>query len=174
MWPSSPSKLTQPRWGWPLAGAFPRVARGSQSWAGGHNPFGIGIVPFRLSWFSVRCSRPPVGIEPYPRRRQYDHYLADELRPNKTERRDAENAKKRRDKELSAALCESLRLCVKPSPPASGTATNVKHDLTEKRRAHHLSAALRESLRLCVESVLQLSGVRLVTGSDNRKPTDRK
>ena len=56
LWPSSPTKLTQPRWGWPLAGAFPRVARGSQPWAGGHNPFGIEIVPFRLSWFSVRRS----------------------------------------------------------------------------------------------------------------------
>src|ERR1035437_6357966 len=29
------------------------------------------------------------------------------------------NAEKRRDKEISAALCESLRLCVKSSPPAS-------------------------------------------------------
>ena len=32
---------SQPRWGWPIPPAFPRVARGSQPWAGGHNPFGI-------------------------------------------------------------------------------------------------------------------------------------
>src|ERR1035441_585315 len=41
LWPSSPTKLTQPRWGWPLAGAFLRVARGSQPWAGGHIPLGL-------------------------------------------------------------------------------------------------------------------------------------
>ena len=31
----------QPRWGWPTPPAFPRVARGSQPWALGRNPFGI-------------------------------------------------------------------------------------------------------------------------------------
>ena len=29
------------RWGWPTPPAFPRVARGSQPWALGRNPFGI-------------------------------------------------------------------------------------------------------------------------------------
>ena len=29
------------RWGWPTPPAFPRVARGSQPWAWGRNPFGI-------------------------------------------------------------------------------------------------------------------------------------
>ena len=29
------------RWGWPTPPAFPRVARGSQPWASGRNPFGI-------------------------------------------------------------------------------------------------------------------------------------
>jgi len=32
---------TQPRWGWPTPPAFPRVARASQPWALGRNPFGI-------------------------------------------------------------------------------------------------------------------------------------
>ena len=31
----------QPRWGWPTPPALPRVARGSQPWAWGRNPFGI-------------------------------------------------------------------------------------------------------------------------------------
>ena len=31
----------QLRWGWPTPPAFPRVARGSQPWASGRNPFGI-------------------------------------------------------------------------------------------------------------------------------------
>src|SRR5437762_12003078 len=31
----------EPRWGWALFLGLPRVARASQPWAGGHNPFGI-------------------------------------------------------------------------------------------------------------------------------------
>ena len=31
----------QPRWGWGIQFCPPRVARSSQPWAGGHNPFGI-------------------------------------------------------------------------------------------------------------------------------------
>src|SRR5919108_4508908 len=31
----------QPRWGWMLSPPSPRVARASQPWAGGLNPFGI-------------------------------------------------------------------------------------------------------------------------------------
>ena len=38
---------TQPRWGWPTPPAFPRVARGSQPWALGRNPFGIQRRYFR-------------------------------------------------------------------------------------------------------------------------------
>ena len=35
-------KGAQPRWGWKSRGRYPRVAsRTRQSWAGGHNPFGI-------------------------------------------------------------------------------------------------------------------------------------
>ena len=37
----------QPRWGWPTPPAFPRVARGSQPWALGRNPFGIQRWNFR-------------------------------------------------------------------------------------------------------------------------------
>ena len=37
----------QPRWGWPTPPAFPRVARGSQPWASGRNPFGIHLWNFR-------------------------------------------------------------------------------------------------------------------------------
>jgi len=37
----------QPRWGWPTPAAFPRVARGSQPWASGRNPFGIQLWNIR-------------------------------------------------------------------------------------------------------------------------------
>ena len=44
----------QPRWGWPTPPAFPRVARGSQPWASGRNPFGIQLWNIRkalaLAW----------------------------------------------------------------------------------------------------------------------------
>src|SRR5216683_227093 len=33
--------MTQPLQGWPQAARFPRVARSSQPWAGGRNPFGV-------------------------------------------------------------------------------------------------------------------------------------
>src|SRR6266511_527877 len=52
----------QPRWGWMLSPARPRVARASQPWAGGHNPFGIERSNFKRSrkrhWNSGRrCDR---------------------------------------------------------------------------------------------------------------------
>jgi hypothetical protein len=54
VWFSTPTGLLplavpgpQPRWGWPTPPAFPRVARGSQPWALGRNPFGIQLWNFR-------------------------------------------------------------------------------------------------------------------------------
>ena len=41
-------RMPQPRWGWGSRRSLPRVARGSQPWAGGHNPFGIGKGPTAL------------------------------------------------------------------------------------------------------------------------------
>src|SRR6266516_7302512 len=50
----------QPRWGWMLSPPSPRVARASQPWAGGLNPFGIEESNCELSrkqqWNSV-CRR---------------------------------------------------------------------------------------------------------------------
>ena len=54
VWFSTPTGLLplavpgpQPRWGWPTPPGFPRVARGSQPWALGRNPFGIQLWNFR-------------------------------------------------------------------------------------------------------------------------------
>src|ERR1039458_9975684 len=113
LWPSSPSKLTQPRWGWPLAGAFPRVARGSQPWAGGHNPFGIGIVPFRLSWFSVRRSAFDVRAFPsalsltLPGANVTISWPAN-LCQTRLDTETQRNAEKRRANHLSATLCTAI------------------------------------------------------------------
>ena len=44
---------THYRWGWPPLPAFPRVARGSQPWALGRNPFGIQVrISSGLDWRS--------------------------------------------------------------------------------------------------------------------------
>ena len=63
----------QPRWGWPTPPAFPRVARGSQPWALGRNPFGIQLGSFRKAWGQILAALDSaVAPETGARGRDYD------------------------------------------------------------------------------------------------------